>query len=188
MLVSASCFSQIDVKSDIRDVTKLNFFNPGFSYEKRIGKLQSLTAQAFLSTSIYIGYSSALGNTSNIDVYPALSLQYRYYYNAAKRNAKGKRTEMNSLNYVSAITEVDFFREYISPDEKDLRTLKVFGIAWGFQRNYPKRFSVDLSFGLAYVFSKQTMTNDAGEYITENTGEITNVGQIGLGFWLNKRD
>lgn len=188
LLAATNCFSQTDPKTDIRDVTKLNFFDPGISYEKRIGKMQSLTAQAFLSTSIYLGYSDALGNTSSIDVYPALSLQYRYYYNAAKRDAKGKRTEMNSLNYVSAIGEVDFYNEYISPTEKDLRTLNVFGIAWGFQRNYPKRFSLDLSFGLGYVFTKQTTINYAGEYITENTGNFTNIGQIGLGFWLNKRD
>ena len=188
LLAATTCFSQNETKTDIRDVTKLNFFDPGISYEKRIGKMQSLAAQAFLSTSIYIGYSDALGNTSSIDVYPALSLQYRYYYNAAKRNAKGKRTEMNSLNYVTAITEVDFYRENLSFTENDLRTLKVFGIAWGLQRNYPKRFSLDLSFGLGYVFTNQTTINYAGDYITENTGNFTNIGQIGLGFWLNKRD
>jgi hypothetical protein len=188
LVAATNCFSQNETETDIRDVTKLNFFDPGISYEKRIGRMQSLTAQAFLSTSIYIGYSDALGNTSSIDVYPALSLQYRYYYNAAKRDAKGKRTEMNSLNYVTAIAEVDFYREYVSPTEKDIRALNVFGIAWGFQRNYPKRFSLDLSFGLGYVFTKQTTINYAGEYITENTGNLTNIGQIGLGFWLNKRD
>jgi len=188
LVAATNCFSQNETETDIRDVTKLNFFDPGISYEKRIGRMQSLTAQAFLSTSIYIGYSDALGNTSSIDVYPALSLQYRCYYNAAKRDAKGKRTEMNSLNYVTAIAEVDFYREYVSPTEKDIRALNVFGIAWGFQRNYPKRFSLDLSFGLGYVFTKQTTINYAGEYITENTGNLTNIGQIGLGFWLNKRD
>src|SRR6187431_2530346 len=188
LVAATNCFSQNETETDIRDVTKLNSFDPGISYEKRIGRMQSLTAQAFLSTSIYIGYSDALGNTSSIDVYPALSLQYRYYYNAAKRDAKGKRTEMNSLNYVTAIAEVDFYREYVSPTEKDIRALNVFGIAWGFQRNYPKRFSLDLSFGLGYVFTKQTTINYAGEYITENTGNLTNIGQIGLGFWLNKRD
>ncbi|HEU4859926.1 MAG TPA: hypothetical protein VFT15_08830 [Chitinophagaceae bacterium] len=188
LLAATNCFSQNDARTDIRDITKLNFFDPGISYEKRIGKLQSLTAQAFLSTAIYIGYSDALGNTSGIDVYPALSLQYRYYYNAAKRNAKGKRTEMNSLNYVTGIAEVDFYREQLSFTEDDLRTLKVVGIAWGLQRNYPKRFSLDLSVGLGYVFSKQTTINDAGELLTETTGAVTNIGQIGLGFWLNKRD
>ena len=110
ILISANCFSQKDINTDIRNVTKITFFNPGVSYEKKIGKLQSLYAQAFLSTSIYLGYSSSLGSTSGINMYPALALQYRYYYNAARRKAKGKRTEMNSLNYVSALVETDFYK------------------------------------------------------------------------------
>jgi len=174
------------MNNDIRDVTKATFFNPGVSYEKRVGKLQSLTAQAFLSTTIFIGYSSSLGNTSHIDMYPALSLQYKYYYNVTKRKEKGKRTEMNSANYISAITEIDFYEDRVLP-EKDIRTQKIIGVSWGFQRNYPSRFSLDLNFGLGYVFTKQTTINDAGQYITKNIGEFTNVGQIALGFWLNKR-
>jgi hypothetical protein len=98
MLITTTCFSQDTIKTDIRDVTKATFLDPGITYEKRIGKFQSLYARAFLSTAIYIGYSSTFGNTSGIDFYPALALQYRYYYNAVKRKAKGKRTEMNSLN------------------------------------------------------------------------------------------
>ena len=36
------------------DVTKATFFDPGISYEKRIGKFQSLYAKAFLSTNIIL--------------------------------------------------------------------------------------------------------------------------------------
>jgi hypothetical protein len=189
ILISATCFSQNDKNTDIRNVTKVTFFDPGISYEKKIGKLQSLYAQAFLSTAISLGYSSSFGNTSSINGYPALTLQYRYYYNAAKRKAKGKRTEMNSLNYVSALAETDFYRENVSSNgEKKLRALKIFGAVWGFQRNYRKRFSLDLNLGVGYVYKKETTINDAGQYATKNVGEFTNVGQIGLGFWLNRRN
>ena len=189
ILISANCYSQKDINTDIRNVTKITFLNPGVSYEKKIGKLQSLYAQAFLSTSIYLGYSSSLGSTSGINIYPALALQYRYYYNAARRKAKGKRTEMNSLNYVSALVETDFYRENVSSNgEKQLRASKIFGAVWGFQRNYQKRFSLDLNLGVSYVYSKETTINDAGQYITKNVGEFTNIGQIGLGFWLNRRN
>ena len=189
ILISANCYSQKDINTDIRNVTKITFLNPGVSYEKKIGKLQSLYAQAFLSTSIYLGYSSSLGSTSGINIYPALALQYRYYYNAARRKAKGKRTEMNSLNYVSALVETDFYRENVSSNgEKQLRASKIFGAVWGFQRNYQKRFSLDLNLGVSYVYSKETTINDAGQYTTKNVGEFTNLGQIGLGFWLNRRN
>lgn len=189
ILISANCFSQKDINTDIRNVTKITFFNPGVSYEMKIGKLQSLYAQAFLSTSFYLGYSSSLGSTSGINMYPALALQYRYYYNAARRKAKGKRTEMNSLNYVSALVETDFYKENVSSNgEKQLRASKIFGVVWGFQRNYQKRFSLDLNLGVSYVYSKETTIDDAGQYTTKNVGEFTNIGQIGLGFWLNRRN
>ena len=189
ILISADCFSQNLSHTDVRDITKITLFDPGISYEKRIGKLQSLYGQAVLRSTIYIGYSSALGNTSGIYFHPALGLQYRYYYNGEKRKAKGKRTEMNSLNYVSTVVEAAFYRETISATaEKDLRALKTFAAAWGFQRNFPKRFSLDLSFGLGYVYTKQTTVNDTGLYGTKNFGEFTYVGHIGIGFWLNKRN
>ena len=189
MLASVNCFSQDRVNTDIRDVTKLTVFGPGISYEKRIGKLQSLTLQALLSPEIYIGYSSALGNMSRIDVYPALALQYKYYYNVVRRNRKEKRTQMNSGNYLSAMTEIYFYKDRIlTNSEEDLRSSKVIGILWGLQRNYQSRFSLDLGFGLGYIFTKQTTINDAGQYINENIGEFTNIGQISLGFWINKRN
>ena len=188
LLISTHSFSQDQEQSEISDVTRASFFSPGISYEKKIGKLQTLSARAFLSTSIYFSYSSSLGTTSGIDLYPALSLQYRYYYNSAERNAKGKRTEMNSLNYVSAIVEMLFFKETVSSNgDTDIRSLNSFGIAWGISRNYQKRFSFDLSVGPGYVYAKRTTLDDLGEYITKNEGEITLVGQISLGFWLNKR-
>ena len=189
MLVRMTCFSQDDKSVDVRDVTKATFFDPGISYEKRIGRLQTLTFQALLSSAIYIGYSDALGNTSSINFYPAAALQYRYYYNAGKRQAKGKRTEMNSLNYVGALAEVSFYKPDIPVDGDDeIRTLKTMGIVWGFQRNYPKRFSLDLNFGIGYAHTKETIVDDAGHYATRNAGRVTNIGQIGLGFWLNKRN
>lgn len=188
LLISLHSSSQDHEKSEITDLTRASFFSPGISYEKKVGKLQTLCARAFMSTSIYFSYSSSLGTKSGIDLYPALSLQYRYYYNSAERKAKGKRTEMNSLNYVSAIAEMVFFKETVSSNgDTDIRSLNSFGIAWGLSRNYLKRFSLDLSAGPGYLYAKRTTLNEFGEYITANEGEITLVGQISLGFWLNKR-
>lgn len=188
LLISTHSFSQDQEKSEISDITRASFFSPGIGYEKKIGRLQSLYARAFMSTSFYFSYSSSLGTTSGINFNPAWSLQYRYYYNAAKRKAKGKRTEMNSLNYVSTIVQMVFFKETVSSNgDTDLRSLNTFGIAWGLSRNYQKRFSLDLSIGLGYLYAKRTTLNEFGEYITRNEGDITLVGQTSLGFWLNKR-
>ncbi len=191
ILVSANCFSQNKQNPDISGVTKITFFDPGISFEKRIGKFQSLYAQAFMNTSISISYSDYFGNTSSIYFDPAFTLQYRYYYNSAKREAKGKRTEMNSLNYVSAIEQTTFSKNSISSSyysEKDRRAINTIGIAWGFQRNYHNRFSVDFNIGEGYLYTRVTTKNNAGQFITKYAGQFTAVGQINLGFWLNKRN
>ena len=52
---------------------------------------------------------------------------------------------MNSLNYVSTIAQMPFFKETVSSNgDTDIRSLNSFGIAWGLSRNYQKRFSLDL--------------------------------------------
>ena len=68
ILISTNCFSQLTGEADITDVTNVTFFNPGVSYEKRIGKFQSLYAQAFLNTSFALGFSDALGSTFSLDL------------------------------------------------------------------------------------------------------------------------
>jgi hypothetical protein len=174
----------------ITDVIKITLINPGFSYEKNIGKLQSLYAQAFMNTSFGIGYSSSLGNTSYVHFDPAISLQYRYYYNLNSRLAKGKRTEMNSLNYLTSIIETTFSKGRISPahfDETKRRAINALGLAWGFQRNYPRRFSLDLNFGAGYLYGKVTTMDLSGQSLSKNSGRFTTVGQFNLGFWLNRK-
>ena len=187
LLLSVSSFTQDTKVADVTDVIKANFFDPGISYEKRIGESQTLYGQAFLSTSIYIGYSSALGNMSGVDIYPALTLQYRYYYNGNKRAEKGKRTAMNSLNYIGIVTEADFYTDRSWGQDKS-RVQKMFGTVWGFQRNYPKRFSLDLNIGFCYAFGKKTVMSLPGEYTSITFGEFTTLSQLSLGFWLNRKN
>ncbi len=188
--ISIVCFSQANRRSETTDITKATFFNPGISYEKAIARSQSLYAQAFMNTAFGIGYSSSLGNTSFIYFDPALTVQYRYYYNYAKREAREKRTAMNSLNYVCSILQTVFSKESIADSyyrETKRRAIHTFGLAWGFQRNYKNRFSLDLSLGGGYLYTKATTLNDMGQFISKNVGRFTTAGQFNLGFWLNKK-
>jgi hypothetical protein len=190
-VATTNCVGQDKENTRLSNLTKLTFFNPGISYEKRIANFQSLYAQLFMNTSFSIGYSSALGNTSDIRFDPAATLQYRYYYNNGRREASGKNTKMNNLNYVSFITETSVVTEkilFVDHVEKIHRLLNEFVLAWGLQRNYKSRFSLDLRVGPSYLFAKATKQNSAGEYVTENVDEFSISGQINLGFWLNKRN
>ena len=188
---SMNAFCQDSINSDIRDITKLNFLSPGFSYEKRIGKFQSLHAQAYIAMSGYFSYSGTFGTDAGIYFDPALALQYRFYYNAARRKAKGKRIEMNSLNYVGAISEIIFYKnEAITSyfPEKGRQPSYTFGVIWGFQRNYLNRFSLDFNIGLGYSTTKTIVLDQEDKPVIKNAGEFAPVSQLGLGFWLNKRE
>jgi hypothetical protein len=62
----------------------------------------------------------------------------------------------------------------------------LFGVAWGLQRNYNKRFSLDLNLGAGYIFTK-TSTTVTGQFVNKIIGKTTTLGHVTLGFWINKR-
>ena len=188
--IAVNCFSQDKEIHDIRDITKLTILSPGFSYEKRIGKFQSLCFQGFMSISASYSYSSSLGTNSSFHIDPALAMQYRYYYNAAKRQAKEKRTEMNSLNYITAVFETVFSKAAISDiyyKEYKVRPVNTVGLAWGLQRNYKSRFSLDLNLGLGCLFAKSSFLGPSAERTSKTIYRVTVPGQFTWGIWLNKK-
>jgi len=169
------------------DVTKLTFFNPGFSYEKSISQKSTLHGHLFFNTAIEYSYSSSFGGDFKASFDPALLLQYRFYYNYNQRQQKEKRTEMNSMNYISPTFQTSLSKARISTDhlwEEKSRPINVAGVVWGMQRNYAKRFSLDLNLGLGYMFT--TATVYGSPQTKENVGMVTMMGQFNLGFWLNK--
>lgn len=190
MLFASKTNAQEEANSDVTKVTKATFLNPGISFENPVGKRQTVYLQAFLQTSAYFSYSSTFGTSSGIHFDPALTGQYRYYYNAARRQEKGKRTELNSMNYLGAAWQTFFSKDAMtesSLNEENRRPVHSFGLVWGLQRNYNSRFSLDFNLGYGFLFTKGTELNDAGEFHKVNQFEFTSIGQLNLGFWLNKR-
>lgn len=184
-------FSQNKGEPDISNVTTITILDPGVSYEARIGKFQSLYFHGFMAVSASLGYSEALGFISDFHLDPALEMQYRHYYNAARRLSKGKRVEMNSLNYLCASFETIFSKMRIyseNIEEKKVRAINTIGLAWGMQRNYRKHFSLDLNLGVGYFFTKGTDVDNAGNPYPVNLSKVTAIGHLTLGIWLNNRN
>jgi hypothetical protein len=182
-------FSQ-ENEADVTNVTKVTIINPGLSYEARIAKFQTLYMQGFMSTSGYFSYSDALGTESAFYFDPAADIQYRYYYNGGKRFEMEKRTEMNSMNYVTIMSEIIFSKMRFTTsyvDESKRRAISRFGIGWGFQRNYAQHFSLDLNLGLGYLFSKGTTYDWNGQLTTKTISMPTAMGQLNIGFWLGQK-
>lgn len=188
LFATVGAFSQQD-ETDVTNVTKVTIINPGLSYEARIGKFQTLYMQGFMSMSGYFSYSDALGTESAFYFDPAADIQYRYYYNGRKRFEMEKRTEMNSMNYVTVMSEFIFSKMRLTTDyidESKRRAISRFGIGWGFQRNYAQHFSLDLNLGLGYLLAKGTSYNWNGQLTTKTISTPTFMGQFNIGFWLNK--
>lgn len=175
---------------DVTNVTKITVINPGLSYEARLAKFQTLYMQGFASISGYFSYSDALGTESAFYFDPAADIQYRYYYNGMKRFEMGKRTEMNSMNYVTVMSEFIFSKMRLSTDyvdESKRRAISRFGIGWGFQRNYAQHFSLDLNLGLGYLFSKGANYSYNGQRTTKTISMPAAMGQLNIGFWLGRK-
>lgn len=191
IFTGTNCLAQEENETDITNITKVTFLSPGASYEKRIAKFQSLFVRGSMIPSGYVAFGGALGNSSAFYLDPALTLHYRYYYNFAKRENKEKRTAWNCLNYIAAIWETVFSKKRITSShyvDDNLRAINTVGLAWGLQRNYKRRFSLDLDLGLGYLFTKLSKPNDLGQTITVHIGQLEPIININLGFWLNKRE
>lgn len=184
------CVTSFAQDKHTTDVTRISFLNPGVSYEKSIGRSQTLQARAFMASSFSFSYSMALGTDWYLHLDPALSLQYRYYYNHQARQKKEKRTEMNSMNYISPLFETVFSKNRINMDhplETERRPIHTAGLVWGVQRNYQKHFSLDFHLGAGYTFTK-VMAQGTDEKVKFNVDNFTPIAQLTLGFWLNKKD
>lgn len=175
--------------ADIQNIFRVNAVFPGVSYEQRIGRLQSLYVQGFLNPSFGFGYSSTFGSSSFFYLDPAVSLQYRYYYNSARRKSKDRPIERNSMNYIGPVSKIYFSKRRISSgyyEETSGRSVKLVGAVWGMQRNYNNRFALDINVGPAYQVARSSEPY-GNDVIEKNVGEFTLTGQVSLGFWLNRR-
>ncbi|AXY74977.1 DUF3575 domain-containing protein [Paraflavitalea soli] len=189
LLSSLLCFSQDAEVTDITNITKVTILSPGIGYEKRIAKYQSLYLQGFLDISGGVGYSSSLGFLSFLYLDPTFSLEYRYYYNFRRRQERGKRVAMNSLNYIAPFFRSSFpRRNYINSSgefERKRRAIYATGATFGLQRNFRSRFSLDMNIGLGYMIEGR-YTDDEG-IASYNNNQFYFPGRISFGIWLNKR-
>jgi hypothetical protein len=192
ILFSVGCYAQRpdDQPSPVEDVSRLSFLSPGLSFEKSIGKKQSLYFHGFMSPSFSLFYSDAIGPQASFYMDPSLNVHYRYYYNGVKRLGTGKPTHLNNMNYVAAVYELLLSKRVFGSsyyEEANLRPVHLAGVAWGMQRNFPKRFSLDLSIGLGYLFTEGTKIDFQGDAYKDHVSTITTLGEFTLGIWLNSR-
>src|SRR5690349_9531082 len=90
LFIFSKSFSQSN-DTDVMNVFKITILNPGISYEKALFKYQTFYAQAFINFSATMNEQFEK-ETIDINFYvdPAITGQYRFYYNFNKRASKNK--------------------------------------------------------------------------------------------------
>jgi hypothetical protein len=171
-------------------IFKVNVIAPGVSYERHTVNFQSIYAEWYMATSFGVSFSSSQGTNAFLTIDPAVNLQYRFYYNARRRSVKGKRIALNSLNYIAPTIHYILTKESVSDEfvtEPERRPVLLQGVLWGMQRNYPKRFSINLSAGPGFYFARSTTRRIDNLREDKSTTGLTLLARIRLGWWLNKR-
>lgn len=147
-LIFTNAFAQSE---SVRSLSKIEggFGGFGFGYEAKLGSKFTLDIGAGLS-----GRYEIYDNTfqyifvNAYSVLPAvyISVNPRYYYNIARRVAKGKNIENNSANYIGAKIKIVPHLEL--PDPGALAN-----VHWGLQRSFGKNkkwlFNTHLGAGYA---------------------------------------
>jgi hypothetical protein len=188
-LFTVATLAQNDVPEEATNVARVTIASPGFSYEARTSKNQTFFVHGFLAFGFAVSYSDTFGWYSEFSVDPALTAQYRFYYNGANRAAKGKRTAINSMNYFAPVFNTMYSSRPLTTDYyvvNDRRPINKLGVVWGLQRNYKGHFSIDLNLGPAYLFSTEKVIMDGSE-VTLDISRLSAITQLTLAFWLNNK-
>jgi hypothetical protein len=130
---------------------RLNFINPGFTFEKSISNVSSLVFQS----EIIYGFNIR-GSVTNHLFSPLIEAQYRYYYNLNCRKEKQKNISNNSGSYLAASTMYGF-----KPINND-NFISIYdgftvGALWGFQKTYKSKLNIGTEVGLGYNISDKQL-------------------------------
>jgi hypothetical protein len=174
---------------DVRDVFRATLLSTGLSYEKAIGTHSTAYGHLYIRGAVE---ETPYGdNDLGFFIDPVLNLQYRYYYNGLKRRERGRRTDMNSMDYIAGTWETWFTKAPLDGGaiERDTRRpATTLGAVWGLQRNYRNRFSLDLNLGMGYRFAKTTNLLLTGQPQERSIQRFTPIVQCHIGIWLNRRE
>lgn len=154
------------VCAQTQTVNGISFFIPGYFHERPI--TDQITTRILLGVLPQFQSSVEVADGRNGYLSGVAHLSVRNYYNMMRRVERGRKTERNSANYLTASVQlisspvgfyddackcVDFAGDpvYRGEREKDeaMRGM-IFGVDWGLQRFLFDRVTIDLNIGPAY--------------------------------------
>jgi len=127
---------------------KIDFLNPGLTFEHGLTKKSTLFSEVGLGLSYQ--YSSNYGSTFVAS--PFIQTEYRYYYNFERRMRKERDVSHNSGNFFGLNAGYTF--EPITNNEQNFISNTNLAGIYGYQRTNKSGFNYGLKFGVGYSISE----------------------------------
>ena len=161
-----------DEPTTTKSVTNISILSPAITHEVAVRKNQTVFLAGALEGVTQVverGNNTPKTFDAFFGITPVVTVDYRNYYNFAKRQRKNKNTNNNSGNYVALRARVLF--DPIIKDKKfpDYNNGLALGGVWGIQRVYRSGIYLGLSLG-------------AGFLIGDIKPQLVSMGDFHLGF------
>ena len=145
---TAFCHAQFGKNCEVQQF-KINIASPGLEYEKGIGTNFTLDIRAALQPAIDPIASEPL---AEIEFYPALTLQSRYYHNMERRFRQGRQAYGNSANYIAPTVALLIPEARVIDGVEASDPYASAGLVYGLQRSFNSGLSFSIDVGGAYYF------------------------------------
>lgn len=146
----------------LRSQTKLNLElqGVGLSVEPVIGHSLTIDFSGGIGTGGYdISTNSLTYVVAPLNPTLFVSINPKFYYNRARREAKGKNTALNAGNYFGL--RVKYTSKGLAEGNETYDAL-LFNAHWGMQRALGKRWTMNTHFGLGYAMDATDLNNSSG--------------------------
>ncbi len=150
---------------------KINGFSPGIEYEQGIGVNTTFDVRLALQPALDPAVASPL---QDVAIFPALTLQTRFYHNLGQRFQNGRKAFGNSGNYVAPTVAI-FAPETRFANERLVEGPQGYGgLVYGIQRTIGDGFSISIDAG-------------AGYYVGPFRGGIYPVANVSIGWIVSEK-
>ncbi|MDR2763890.1 MAG: hypothetical protein LBB90_02550 [Tannerella sp.] len=135
--------------------------------ESRLSDAVALRSEVGLMGGFSYSYTSIFGGYSRYIVVPELTVEPRWYYDLARRQAKARRTAYNSANYFSLRTSFYPKRMAISDAYTFPANMLTIVPMWGIRRHYGMHFCLEAGAGAGcrHIFGETGNARDRDEFV-----------------------
>ena len=150
---------------------KINGFSPGIEYEQGIGVNTTFDVRLAIQPALDPAVAEPL---QDIAVFPALTLQTRFYHNLGQRFRNGRKAFGNAGNYIAPTVAIFGPEERIANNRLVDGPQGYGGLVYGIQRTIGDGFSISIDGG-------------AGYYVGPFRGGIHPVANISIGWIVSEK-